>query len=281
MPSGVLIYRTPNDLKAFQSVLGSRTPDAEIPIDGEPALGAAMYRDLTGKQLKRIQAIYDTQFGEQTEREQIKAALLIELLKRQDTGRYYRPIPASDPKQERVVFWDTGGEVAMDVDADAAHRYMKERGLGYGFRSMRRVFGPGLVVAVKADAVYEGRDYYHFGFQTGRGFEAGNERMKAYRDKLMEQLMAKPWSLMVGGLERGGDSRWAMLAGGALVVGRIEMAHPVSGAEADVLVMKFDARDEARTAALEIRAAVEFRADMKVIISTDDHHEEVGAEAIQ
>ena len=280
MPNSVLIYRTREDLKLFQSIIGSRTPDAEIPIIGEPALGAVMYRGITRKQNKRIQAICDVQFAVQTEEESLKAILLIELLRRQDTGQYYRSMPAPD-SEPKHVFWNGDRKVADDVDADAAHRYMAERGLEYAFRSMRRGFGPGIVAAVKADAIYEGRDYYHFGFQTGRGFEAGNERMKAYRDKLMEQLMAKPWSLMVGGLERGGDSRWAMLAGGALVVGRIEMAHPVSGAEADVLVMKFDARDEARTAALEIRAAVEFRADMKVIISTDDHHEEVGAEAIQ
>jgi hypothetical protein len=84
----VLIYRTVQDLEVFQSALGNRPPDFEIPIDGEPALGAAIYRDLTQEELDRIDTIYATQFAAQTDEETAKATLLMALMKFHDTGRF-------------------------------------------------------------------------------------------------------------------------------------------------------------------------------------------------
>jgi hypothetical protein len=89
----VLIYRTVQDLDVFQSALGNRPPDFEIPIDGKPALGAAMYHDLTQEELHRIHTIYATQFATQTDEETAKATLLIALMKLHDTGGFSSTTP--------------------------------------------------------------------------------------------------------------------------------------------------------------------------------------------
>lgn len=282
MPDIALVYRTPEDLQILQGVVG-RSPAVTIPASGEPLLGAVMYRGVTRKQHQRLLATYRTNpnFAHQTVKEQLKASLLVELLKRQETGTYHRPEKSPQPSGERVLFLNEWGKQAKDTDSAAALRYMRERGLEYNFRAVRRAFGPGVVEVVKSHALYEGTDYYYFGFRTEAEVQAAWTRMNDYQDQIEHQTANKPWVLFVAGLQRSGRRRWLLLAAGAFI--HSEYAITVAeGKELGAAAFRSDTREEARTAALQIRSAAEFKPEMKLVLrSPSGEREETGTEVTE
>ena len=127
--------------------------------------------------------------------------------------------------------------------------------------------------------MFEGADYYHFGFRSEADCHAAWKRLNDYQDQVMDQAATKPWLLLIWGLERGGPSRWLVLAAGAFVLGRAMATQ--NGKEVDLLMMKFVSREEARAAGLRIRSAAEFKADIKLTVKgPPGEYEEVEPEAI-
>lgn len=197
--------------------------------------------------------------------ERLKAALLIELLQRQNTGRYYRREKLPNPSRDRVFFFDESGEQAKDADADTAHAYTEQRGLMHGFRTVRRALGPGVVAVVAADGVFEGTDYYHFGFRSAEACQAAFKARNSYQEQVEREAENKPWQLLVACLEHKGPRRWLTIAAGAFILSEYSIRMP-DATLLDAASLRFDTREEAQAAALAIRSAPEYNPRMKLLL---------------
>ena len=267
MPTSFLIFRTPEDLNILRGVVGHSAADAEISVSGEPPLGAIVLRGRSIKQLRRLQTLYAAHpnFSHQTNAERLKAGLLIELLKRQITGRYYRSQQPEKSAKLNHSYWNRTGEQPKGPDADVAHAYMEERGFKHCFRAVRRAYGPGVVGVAAAEAVYEGLDYYHFGFRDEATSRAAWKRMDDYRVEVEREEANRPWQLIVAGLEHEGRRRWLIVAAGAFILSEYTMTMP-DGTLLGAASLRFDTRGEVHAAALAIHSTPEHRPEMKLLM---------------